>query len=226
MKKNNNNNNNQINLNDIEIKNLTFSEIIKINFLELHPICTLFHSSKISPIIFNLWIFVYNFLLYFGWNALYYSETKIEKRIFRENRNNFIYPIKYEFDKILLSLITTMFCCLIVRLIVLVSKDKYQLLNNIDKENNDKKIKIENEIIIKRLIAIILIIVFIFFFFYYCIVFCSIYKNTQESLMFSGIWTNFFVWIIFAPILIIVISIIEFKVNREIIYYLKRLFIF
>ncbi len=119
-----------------------------------------------------------------------------------------------------------MFCCLIVRLIVLVSKDKYQLLNNIDKENNDKKIEIENEIIIKRLIATILMIGFIFYFFYYCIVFCSIYKNTQDSLIFSGIWTNIFVWIIFAPILIIVISIIEFKVNREIVYYLKRLFIF
>ena len=154
------------------------------------------------------------------------TQKQKQKKEFRENRNNFIYPIKYEFDKILLSLITTIFCCLIVRLIVLISKDKYQLLNNIDKEKNDKKIEIENEIIIKRLIAIILMIVLIFFFFYYCIVFCSIYKNTQDSLIFSGIWTNFFVWIVFAPIFIVVISIIEFKVNREIVYYLKRLFIF
>ena len=212
------------------MKYSTFSEIIINNFLELHPICSIFHVSIISPIIFNLWMFVYNYLLYFGWNALYYTESKIKFRIIREYRNSFIYPMKHEFDKILLSLFTTMVCCLIVRLVVFVSKDKiYQL--NIDKkdENEDKneiKYEIENEIINKRLIAMSIMLTLILFFFYYCIVFCAMYKNTQTSLMYSGIWTLLIVWIVLAPIFIAIISFIEFKINREIAYYLKRLFLF
>ena len=69
----NSNNINQSNINEnpkkselnpstISLRYLTFSEILIHNFLELHPVCTIFHASIISPMIFNLWVFVYNSL--------------------------------------------------------------------------------------------------------------------------------------------------------------------
>jgi hypothetical protein len=222
---------NELNPSTISIRYLTFSEIITNNFLELHPICTIFHASIISPIIFNLWVFVYNSLLYFGWNALYYTETKIKFRIIRDYRQNFSYPMRHEFDKILLSLITTMACCLIVRLIVLVSKDRRDQLNIEIKSGNkedrkESRIEFEVEMLVQRLIAMVLMFAVIIFFFIYCVVFCAMYKNTQASLMYSGIWTLLIVWVVLAPIFIVVISFVEFKVNRGFAYYLKRLFLF
>ena len=124
-----------------------------------------------------------------------------------------------------------MFCCLIVGLIVIVSKDRRDQLNIEIKSGNkedrkESRIEFEVEMLVQRLIAMFLMFALIIFFFIYCVVFCAMYKNTQASLMYSGIWTLLIVWVVLAPIFIVVISIVEFKVNRGVDCYLKRLFLF
>jgi hypothetical protein len=228
---NNNKNINALNPSTISLRYVSFSEMLKSNFLELHPICTIFHASIISPIIFNLWVFVFNSLLYFGWNALYYTETKIKFRIIRDYRHNFAYPMRHDFDKIVLSLVTTMGCCLLVRLIVMISKERRDQLNIEIKSGNNEdrresRIEFENEMLLQRLVAMALMLGVLLFFFIYCVVFCAVYKNSQASWMYSGIWTLFFVWVILAPVFIVAISVVEFNVNRACGYYLKRLFLF
>jgi hypothetical protein len=218
---NNDNNNKVINQHDINLNyiNSSFSEILTENFFELHPILTIIRASIISPIIFNIWVFAYNFFLYFGWNALYYTETKIQFRIIRDDRKKFVYPVDCELDKIFLSILTTMFCCLIIRLIVIVSKDRrdelnIEMKNGTIEDRNESRINFENEMLIRRIIALILMFGVVLFFFYYCVVFCYVYQNTQSSLMYSGIWSIMFVYFAIAPIFIVAISFVEFKYSK------------
>ncbi len=66
------------------------------------------------------------------------------------------------------------------------------------------------------------------FYWYYTIVWCYVYYNSQFGWFYSGIWTLFWIWFIFAPIYILIISILQFnmKVNDICMYYLKNLTIF
>ena len=81
----------------------------------------------------------------------------------------------------------------------------------------------------RRIISSFIMAIIIIFFFYYSVAFCGVYIQTQKNWLFSGIWSLFWNWIIFAPIYIVIISIIENKrqdINDPIVYYMKRLFFF
>ena len=68
----------------------SFVECLINNFKELHPVATLCHTSLISPLILHSLIFVFNTLILFGFNAVLYCESLIEKRIYDNKRNYFI----------------------------------------------------------------------------------------------------------------------------------------
>jgi uncharacterized membrane protein YqhA len=218
----------------------TLFEGILSNFKELHPLSVLCRVSVISPLIMNSWFLVYNILCLFGFNALIYYEGLIEKRIYDKKRNLFDYPMRKEFHKIILSILLQIAFTVIIKLIVLVSLRQYEdlesKLRNCKRKgqelNNDIIVRyddFQNEMFIRRLIGGSLMTIIIIFFFYYSVVFCEVYVNTQRNLVFSWVWSLFWEWVVFGPIYIVVISILENKKSNSkdpLIYYLKRLFFF
>ena len=235
-------NGNIINADNIP-ENKPFSYFLLNNIKELHPITTLCRVSIISPLIINSIFFVFNILTLFGFNALLYNESLIEKRIYNKNRNNFDYPMLKEFHKIIFSILCQIGLCLIAKLILLVTFNQRKHFENSlrncsrsrgEKMNNEIQIKIkdfQDVMLIRRIISCGLMVLIIIFFFYYSIAFCAVYIKTQINWFYSGIWSLFWNWIIFAPIYIIIISAIQYK-KQDIhsrsfaIYYMKRLFIF
>ena len=224
-----------------EYLNRNLISCILYNFKELHPLATLCRVSLISPLILNSIIFVFNTLILFGFNALLYYESLIEKRIYDKKRNNFDYPMRKEFHKIILSILCQIGLCFIIKLIILVtlrrrndfkadikscSIDRYKNLSN---ELVIKVEQFQNEMFYRRIISACIMVFIIIFFFYYSVAFCGVYIQTQKNWLFSGIWSLFWNWIIFAPIYIVIISVIENKrqdINDPLIYYMKRLFFF
>ncbi len=211
----------------------SFMMILFENFLELHPITSLTHPSIINPLILCWWIFITNSLNLFGFNALYFNDKKIEKRITHSDRDNFGYPMKHEFDKIIYSILTTLALNVVVRAIYLVTvSQRKDLESKVEGGKSlDEKEKSINEFVKsmlpRRLLAVIFLVIINVFFFYYVIVFCGIYINTQYGWAYSGVWSLFFNWVIFANIEIVIISLLEYKkVNEDVVYYLKKLFLF
>ena len=224
----------------IGIYNKTLFEGILSNFKELHPLSVLCRVSVISPLIMNSWFLVYNILCLFGFNALIYYEGLIEKRIYDKKRNLFDYPMRKEFHKIILSILLQIAFTVIIKFIVLVWPKQYEDLESKlrnckrkgDEINNDIVVRyddFQNEMFIRRLIGGSLMTIIIIFFFYYSVVFCEVYVNTQRNLVFSWVWSLFWEWVVFGPIYIVVISILENKKSNSkdpLVYYLKRLFFF
>ena len=210
--------------------NKSFGEIIKNNFFALHPVLSLFYSSIITPIPLTLAIFIYTIFNLFGFNALYFNETMIEDRIYDSFRNNFAYPMKTEFEKIMSSIATSIALNIIVRLICLVTLSQKEQLNEALK-NNKKEMREEvNKFSIgflpRRIIAGVFMLALSVFFYYYCVVFCGIYIKTQYGWFYSGVWSLLWNWIIYAPIYILIISLVENSGKAGCAYYMKKLFIF
>jgi len=216
------------------INNIPLFQCILLNFIELHPLSSFCRVSIISSLQINSYLFVFNILCLFGFNAFIYNESLIEKRIYDEKRNYFDYPMRKEFHKILLSILSQIVITFIIKVIILVSfnqKDKLkEKINNIkEKEINDIIDQFNNQMTIRRYIGVILMTIIIAFFFYYNVEFCEIYINTQKNLVFSWIWSLFFEWVILAPIYIVIISALENKksnLEKPSVFYLKRLFFF
>ena len=103
-------------------------DYILMNFKELHPLANLFRVSIISPLILNSWLFVFNSLALFGFNALLYYEGLIEKRIYDKKRNNFDYPMRKEFHKIILSILCQIVLTLLIKLLIMVKLEQRQNL--------------------------------------------------------------------------------------------------
>ena len=221
--------------------NKSFLNYLKDNFKELHPLASLCRVSLISPLILNSIFFLFNTLILFGFNALLYYESLIEKRIFKPYRDNFDYPMLKEFHKIILSILCQICLCAIAKLILIVTiRQKDNLKEELKKCKIPDKKYLDNNIVIKidqfqddmflrRILSAAFMTVIIVFFFYYSVAFCGVYIKTQRNWFFSGIWSLFWNWVIFGPIYIAIISYLEYKKkdsNNATIYYLKRLFFF
>lgn len=53
-------------------------------------------------------------LCLFGFNALFYTDSMVEDKIFDKDRDKFVYPLKNEFAKIIESIVLTLALMLIV----------------------------------------------------------------------------------------------------------------
>ena len=209
--------------------NKSFGTIFFNNFKSLHPLFSLCHQSILSPMLFTSWVFLYNVLNLFGFNALYFNETMIEDRIYDKHRDNFGYPMKTEFEKIMAAISTCIALTIVVRLITLVTdSQKIRLIQQL-KVNKDR-VQIISEfnksMLLRRIIAGVFMLALNVFFFYYCVVFCGIYVNAQYGWFYSGIWSLFFNWIVYAPLYILIISAVESSGKESCAYYMKRLFVF
>ena len=231
LKKNENDDENEEKVNvNYNVNSDNFSSSIKNNFLELHPLITPFRLSLLSDTLLSSWILFYNIFNNLGFNSLYFTNTMFRKRIERDYRDNFFYPMRYEYHRIILAQVTSFGLTLIVRLINLITLNKRQIIINEISSSEDNK----NEVVknyqkgnwIKKIITLIFILGLDVFFFYYCMGFCAVYINAQFGWFYSGIWAMIFNWFIYGPFYIFVISIIESFGGGKIAYYMKRLFIF
>lgn len=180
----------------------------------------------------NSWVFLYNVLNLFGFNALYFNETMIEDRIYDKHRANFGYPMKTEFEKIMSAIATSIALTIIVRAINLVTIDSRNKLSNdiLAAKSNEEKEKVindfSNSMLVRRIISGVFMLALNVFFFYYVVVFCGIYVNTQYGWFYSGLWALFFNWVVYAPLYVLIISLVEMKGGNNCAYYMKQLFVF
>ena len=144
----------------------TYFKIFSENIGELYPIINLKNLSNFFPFYLKCNCFIFNILQIFFINSILYSEKIIERRIYNKNRSNIFYPITNEYGKLLLSIIISMVCLFIIKLIIFIEQ-KY--------------------ILRRRLIAKIIILIFSLFSFFYVTVFCSIYRK----LKLIGFWEEF-----------------------------------
>ena len=194
------------------------------NFAILHPLFIICSPSVLSPLYYSLMIFFNEIFNILGYNAVFFNEKKIEKRIYDKGRDNFIYPIKQEFDKIFCSILATIVSTFLLRLLNLTTKSEQNLLKEKVKEDRNEEITSKKGKL--RFTAYIIMTFFWIFFWYYCSIFCSMYVNAQYDWLYSSIWSLLFIYIIFAPCCIAIISILEIFKFEIISYYMKRLFIF
>ena len=214
------------------VQQKNFGKIIQHNFLELHPLVSIAYNSIITPNIVSSWFLLFNVINMFGFNAVYFSEDMFEDRIADKHRDNFGYPMKSEFDKIMSAISTSVLLALFVRLLVLVP---YFIKNDLADEilrakNQRNKFGVIQDfnyrMLPRRIIALVFIVLLDVFFWYYTIVFCGIYVNAQYGWFYSGIWSLMWVWVVYAPIYILIISLFEHCGNQCCVYYMKRFFIF
>ncbi len=235
-KENKNINEKTPNIKTITPKFFDFHSFLIDNLFSFHPLLRIIKCSKISPLMITQFIFLFNISTIFAFNAILLSEKRIERKIWDKERDKFIYPIKNEFGRIILSILISILFTVIIRAIIFISyinilksdiiletNESENIENN--KISNEKKLKNNHQIYIVLCVIMFLISIF---YWYYTIVWCYVYYNSQFGWFYSGIWTLFWIWFIFAPIYILIISILQFnmKVNDICMYYLKNLTIF
>ena len=200
------------------------------NFFELYPLFNFFSISYLTPFYINLPLFIFNILVIFGANAIFYPEFLIEKRIFDNNRNKIYYPLMKEYIKILISIGIAIILNLIMKLIIIISiqyKTKLQSFSNTDEKLRKEFIKKFNmKFLIRRIIALFLMFIISFSLFYYVVAFCRMYQKTQLNWIIGSIYGILAEWIILCPIYIFIISIVQYKWKEDWTYYMKRLFFF
>ena len=138
--------------------------------------------------------------------------------------------MKKEFGKIISSILITILFTIIIKLINLTTFEEKKNLATIFSESstkNDYGKKFTKDKLLYRIIAGIIMFIIFFIMWLYTIGFCYIYYHAQKSWFYSGIWSLFWVWIIFSPLFLFLISLYEsITGNEEITYYMKRLFCF
>ena len=180
--------------------NKSFCDILLENLKRLHPItANCYNESKSITSIFILTI-----CSLFGFNALYFKESYIEERIYDKSRNSFAYPFVNEASIIFASIFTTVLFTVLTKLISMVNSKAQSLIRDI--------------------ICLVVCGVLILFWWIYSVGFCGMYKNTQFGWLCAGIWALLFNWIIFAPVSILIVSVLEYKLGDKKIDIVKRLF--
>jgi hypothetical protein len=172
------------------------------NLKELHPITANCYSDSKSITS----IFILTICSLFGFNALYFKESYIEERIYDKSRNSFAYPLVNEASIIFASIFTTVLFTVLAKLIAMVGLDNKQ------------------QSTVRDVICLAVCGVLILFWWIYSIGFCGMYKNTQTGWLCAGIWALLFNWIIFAPVSVLIVSILESKLGEEKSEIVKQLF--
>ena len=212
---------------------VTYWQIFILNLYYYHPITACLNNDVINTSYNSFGILMFNIVNFLGWGAIFFTENKMEKRIFKNKRYNMAYPLINEFLRILLTLAVSILCTLIIRLIILVTygqRNKYvddYMLVPTNQKKYEFSVKFEKNVLIRRCIAGFIILFFFVFFWFYCVVFCGVYIHSQFGWFFSWIWLLILVWIILVPLYILLISLFE-KIfgNNACVYYMKQLFLF
>ena len=210
----------------------SFIDNLLYKLLNFHPITTLFKVSLLIQFQLKYWLLIFNISMLFGFNALLYSEKYIEKRIYDKHRNDFGYPMRKEFGKIISSILLTMILTFLIKLSNVTSLNKKRILavELTGKENRFTVMNFIEEKKVFRLIAFSFMFILMIFMWIYSIRVSYIYYNSQLDWLYSFIWSIFWLWII-SPLIIVISCIVEYYIqdydtNEKINHYSNLLFCF
>ena len=132
------------------------------------------YNSKIMKI--NL--FIYMFIVHFGVNALFFSDSTMHQ--IYEDKGNFI--IIYQIPNIIYSFIVSTAFNTLLKFLSLTESNIIKLKKKESKIENESK-KIKKNIKIKFILFFIFSFVVLIFVGFYLACFCAVYKNTQKHLI-------------------------------------------
>ena len=141
--------------------------------------------------------------------------------------------MKREFGKIISSILISMILTILIKLINITSFSEKETLVLLHLETRERRFKDEftkNKIIIRNIAGFIMFFI-IMIMWLYSIGFCYLYYHAQKSWFYSGIWSLFWVWFVFAPLFLFLISLFQTFIhnNEKLIqycYYMKTLFFY
>ena len=172
-------------LNDLEYKlaiikdKRTCSEIY-ISFLRTdHIFLTLFYLADYNAQVIKISMFVFNLGSLIAVNALFFSDSTMNK-IYRDNGSfNFVYQLPQTIYSSLISGVLTA----IINFLGLSEGNILELKNCKPKNINKTEEDIINKLKIKFVFFYIIKLILLLTFWYYVICFCGVYKNTQMHLI-------------------------------------------
>ena len=216
--------------NQIDIQINSFGNVFCKNFFELCPFINTCHASIITPFFMRSAFNMFSIIILLGFNACYYTNAYLNKRIKHSNRDAFIYPLTHDITRIISVIVSSMILTVIMRLIVLVTyKRKEDLATEIKVcQNNTEPIKkFTDEMFVRRLIVQLLMSIITLFVFYFIFAFCNRYPKAQYSWAISFVWSIIFTYVPLSLIYILIVSIVETN-NKctSCVYYAKRVFMF
>ena len=216
--------------NQIDIQINSFGNVFCKNFFELCPFINTCHASIITPFFMRSAFNMFSIIILLGFNACYYTNAYLNKRIKHSNRDAFIYPLTHDITRIISVIVSSMILTVIMRLIVLVTyKRKEDLATEIKVcQNNTEPIKkFTDEMFVRRLIVQLLMSIITLFVFYFIFAFCNRYPKAQYSWAISFVWSIIFTYVPLSLIYILIVSIVETNNKcNSCVYYAKRVFMF
>ena len=183
-------------LNEFEMNDLDYNEAVKIDkrtylqyYWSLLKSGHLFIFSFITHNDYNLMIikiclFFFSFGLDFTVNALFFTETTMNK-IFEEKG---VYDFISQLPKIIYSNIISGVITLIIKPLSLPEKDVLKIKSTKRDENYDTNVsEIKKCLLIKFKLYFVISFIFLFIFWFYISCFCAVYQNTQLYLIIDTI---------------------------------------
>ena len=185
-----NNNKKLLNYNDYELNSLNYKDAITIDkrsYIQYYfsllrkkqlLIFTFYTYNDYNIRIIKICLFFFNFSLYYTVNALFFTDSTMNKIYKAQGTYNFIYQIP-------IILYSTLICNIINNLVVFLSLSEKNIISlkinkNIREENINKVLKCLK---IKLSFFFILLFLFLLLFWYFISCFCAVYKNTQMHLI-------------------------------------------
>ena len=138
--------------------------------------------------------------------------------------------MKREFGKIISSILISMILTIIIKLINITSFSEKEsvVLLHLESRERFKDEFTKNKMIIRNIAGFIMLFI-IMIMWLYSIGFCYLYYHAQKSWFYSGIWSLFWVWFVFAPLFLFLISLFQTFIHNngkliQYCYYMKTLF--
>ena len=143
-------------------------------------IFTFITKDDYNVFLLKLGLFIISFSLYFTINALFFTDDSIDNLYQEKGKYNFIYQI----PQILYSSIISSITNLILKKLSLSQKDILSVKRSLEiKQAEIQSKKVKRSLKIKSILFMIIGILLLSFFWYYLSCFCSVFVNTQISLL-------------------------------------------
>ena len=143
-------------------------------------IFTFITNDDYNVFLLKFGLFIISFSLYFTINALFFSDDSIDNLYKEKGKYNFIYQI----PQILYSSIISSITNLILKKLSLSQRDILSVKQSLEiKQAEIQCKKVKRCLKIKSIIFMIIGILLLMFFWYYISCFCSVFVNTQISLL-------------------------------------------
>ena len=193
---------------DDELLLSTFVEWLLHNFKRYHPITANYFCKERYM---QIPIFVFSIATVFAFDAILFKDSYIDARVNNKSRNSFGYPLAHEAGAVFGAIF-------IAWILSAIPKTIYYFLMKDNLSN-----------LLRTILSISFIVVcatFMFFWWIYSMGFCGVYKNTQFGWFYACIWSLFFDWILFAPVFIVVMSVLNYTMpgyTKDILWIIKEI---